>query len=685
MKYPFVKQAGVKDCAVASLAMIIRYYKGYISDEQLRDMLETNKDGTSAFNIIKVSEYIGFQSKAIRTNSIGDLKLPCIAYVTIDSKLKHFIVIYEINLKKETILIADPASNIKRMKIKDFMKISNNIYIIFYPIKKIPYLKKYSIFTFIINFFKTNKNSIIKISLISFFINLLLIILSFSFNIFVSSINYDYRLKYIFLIVFISLALFKIVTTHMRNLLTIYLNKKISYELTNEFYQKIIHFPYVYYCNRTTGEIVSRITDLELIKFFMSKIIIILFSNLPLVFISLVVMFNLNLNLTAYTLLFLCIYGIIVVLFRNSFKIKIRNYQLLREKNTSFLVESISAYECIKGLSIENEIIKKFKSLNYNFVDNSLKLSKTINLSNTLKDFINEIFNILIIFLGIIEIEKGVISIGNLITFTFLFSNFLTPIKDVLDSSSEFEESIGALKRALELDYKISNSGRIEKIEKTNIIVKNLNYSYNENQILKNINLKIKEGEKVILVGESGGGKSTLLKILKNYLKVKNGEVFIGDIDINNYNNKAFSDISYIAQNEFLFTDSMYENITLYRDVNPKKIVESSSICYADKIIKNDFGLNMMIEENGFNLSGGERQRIILARTILSNSKILLIDEGTNQLDISLERTVLKNIFNKFKEKTVIVISHRLDNMDLFDHFIRIEGGYIKEDVIYRK
>ena len=303
MKYPFVKQEGIKDCAVASLAMIIKYYKGYIANDQLYDMLKTNKDGTSALNIIKVAEYIGFQSKAIRTKDKEKIKLPCIAYVTIDSKVNHFVVIYEIDFQKKTILIADPAIGLKKMKMEEFDNISNNVYILFYKIKTIPYLKNYSIFDFFLNFLKNNRSLILKISLFSFFINILVIILSFAFNTFISSISYDYRLKYLFLIIFVSFALFKVINIYLRNLLTIYLNNKVSYELTNEFYKKIIHFPYIYYCNRTTGEIVSRITDLEQVKSFVSKIVVLLFSSIPLIIISLVAMFSLSINLTIYTLL----------------------------------------------------------------------------------------------------------------------------------------------------------------------------------------------------------------------------------------------------------------------------------------------------------------------------------------------------------------------------------------------
>ena len=190
MKYPFVKQEGVKDCAVASLAMIIKYYKGNISNDQLYDMLKTNKEGTSAFNIIKVAEYIGFQSKAIKTDNIYELKLPCIAYVTIDSKINHFVVIYDINVKNKTVLVADPATSLKRMTMEEFNKISNNIYLLFYKVKNIPYFKENSIFEFFSEFLKNNKSLIIKISFLSFFINILIVILSFSFNTLLTSIYY---------------------------------------------------------------------------------------------------------------------------------------------------------------------------------------------------------------------------------------------------------------------------------------------------------------------------------------------------------------------------------------------------------------------------------------------------------------------------------------------------------------
>ena len=154
-------------------------------------------------------------------------------------------------------------------------------------------------------------------------------------------------------------------------------------------------------------------------------------------------------------------------------------------------------------------------------------------------------------------------------------------------------------------------------------------------------------------------------------------KVFINDIDLNNYNiNILNNNILYLGQNEILFNDTLYNNL-VFDNSNSSKILDVSRMCYVDKIIDSNLGYNMLIEENGFNLSGGEKQRIMLARSLLKKFNILIIDEGLSQVDVNMERKILKNIFKYFKDKTIIVISHRLDNLDLFDNLVKIENGVI--------
>ena len=209
---------------------------------------------------------------------------------------------------------------------------------------------------------------------------------------------------------------------------------------------------------------------------------------------------------------------------------------------------------------------------------------------------------------------------------------------------------------------------------KGEIIFKNLSYTFNDTRnVLENINLKINKNSKVMVIGESGSGKSTLFKILKKYYTVPRDKVYIDNVDINDYQK---SNIVYVSQNEILFTDTISNNI------DSDNIIDISKICLIDEIVKNNqLGYNMLIEENGFNLSGGERQRIILARALANEFDILIIDEGLSQVDINMERKILKNLFENYNDKTIIFISHRLENMDLFNQVIKLKKGRISDDL----
>ena len=209
-----------------------------------------------------------------------------------------------------------------------------------------------------------------------------------------------------------------------------------------------------------------------------------------------------------------------------------------------------------------------------------------------------------------------------------------------------------------------------------------MDFSFNgKDQILKSIKIEFKAKEKILLLGNSGSGKSTLLKILYKYYDVSRGMVLVNGIDINDFSiSDIRDDIIYVSQNETLYTGSIKDNILLNRDIDYKDFLDMCCYLEVDNIIKDNLlGYDFLLEENGANISGGERQRIILARALFKKGNVILIDEGLSQMDIDLERRVLKRIFSIFKDKMIIVVSHRFNNMDLYDKLFKLKDGMVDD------
>lgn len=674
-KYPFTKQEGLKDCAAACMQMIIKYYNGYISINDLNEMLETTKEGVSAFKIIEVSNKIGFKATGIRLNLLELIKsvtLPVIAHVVINN-YNHYIVIYKIDSFKKSVIIADPQSKIKTISFKEFESIWTNVIINLYPVKPIEH-RNYEKHLNYKNIILKNKKVIFQLCYISFIYMILSIVASFYMKYVFDNFLSNFYLIFTIFILFIIINLYKIFANLIRTKILINLNKNIDIDLSLDIFSKILSLPYGYYRNKTTGEIITRYTELSKIRETISKVLLTLFLDLPLCITSLIIMYFLNSKLTMISLIAVLLYTIIVIVYNRILNDTILEAQIKKAEMNTVLIESINGFETIKGLNLYDYINLKFENKYIKYLKNVIKIDSILNIKENLKEIVNQIIEMIIIFTGVIYVRSETITIGTLMTYNSILAFFLAPIRNLLSLDNSIIESKRIVKRVNEMLKKEENVKKIN-IVYGDILIKSLSFRQNQKIILNKINLHISKGEKVIITGKSGSGKSTLLKILMNYYNDYQGEIKINGINIKSINLKNV----YISQNETLFTDTIYNNIVLgNNDSNFSEIVK---MCYVDEIINSNLGYNQIIEENGFNISGGQKQRIILARSIINEFDLLLIDEGLNQIDVELERKILKNLFNKFHDKTIIIVSHRLENMDLYDKLIKLENGKIKECV----
>lgn len=672
-KRNLVIQEDYKDCGPACLAMIIKHYKGNVNINHLKDLCKTNKNGTNAYNLVEASKKCGFNAYGIKCKVDEfnkNMILPCIAHVVIDNSYAHYVVIYKVDNK---IHVKDPIGKIKKYSFDEFDKIYSNVLIVLYPKYNILYEKDISIYSFIKEVIKISKSQLIFLILLSFIITIFSIMTTFYFQYMIDNIIADSKKLILIFIIFSIIYLLKLISNYIRNKLLIIIDQKIDLYLTCDTFKRVIHLPYPYFHGHTTGEIVSKITDLKVVKDVISNVAVSLFIDLPLTIVALIILYFISPKLTLIAIVMFILYILLILLFKKPYEENIFELKNTNSLTTSYMVEGISNFETIKGNNMEDKVNFKMEQNYVNLSNKMVNFERLYNIQTFIKDLINDGGFLIIILIGSILTMNNQLSVGKLISYNTLLTYFLTPILKVIDLDSNLKEAKNVIKRVLNLTCENKNNGILDKKIDGDIEINNLSFSYDE-EVLKNINLNIKKGNKVLILGNSGGGKSTLLKILKHYYEVKRGQVIIGGIDINDYKN---NDIIYISQNEKLFTDTIYNNIG-----NSDRFNEISKICLLEEIVKNfKLGYNTLIEEDGFNISGGQKQRIILARAINNDFNILLIDEGLSQIDVNNERKILKNLFNYYKDKTIIVVSHRLDNMDLYDQVIEISKEVVKNEL----
>lgn len=693
MKYPFVQQEGAKDCGVCSLLMILKFYGGSVSKEYLRELSKTTKKGVNASNLKKAAEQCGLEMIGVKGN-VTDLTLsdlPCIAHVVIDSSYSHFLVIYQKNDRSQQLLIADPATGIKRISYSEFEKISSKVFLLCTPKRKLDIIEnEKKLKRKILEFILQNKKVIIIVCLFSIMLTSLNILTSFQLELLLDYfIPYSAHLNLQYLIIFFTLVIVgKVILEYYRNLLFNYLDHTLSKEMITDIYHHILSLPHLYYKNRTTGEIISRIQDIETVKATFSKIAIYFLIDMLLVVLSLSVLLILNLRLTIIVLIIFILSFSCIQFFKKILAEYIKKGKEYASEVNSYLTETILGIETAKELHIEERIISIFNQHYDHYNKVSYKYNTFYNYQLLFKNIIEEYGTFLVLIVGSVFVQQEFISLGTLLTYQTIMGYFLSPIQNMSELIIEYRQMKVALERLDELYDVIPEDlekGLIKEIESIDQInLENIHYTYNgKEEVLKNINLTLKKGERVLIYGLSGSGKSTLARLLTGILSFDQGKIKINGIELTNYSLDCLrNSICYVSQSEQLFTASIYTNICLTDneeiETSSSRFLKVCQLCKVDEIVaKSPLSYQLPLEENGFNISGGERQRIILARALLKNAKCYILDESMNEIDIHREREILKALFQEYPNKIFIMISHRYHNSDLFSQKYQLINGEI--------
>ena len=671
-----VIQKDLKDCGVSCMKWIFNFYDGDISIEKLREDTFTNNTGTTFYHIIEAFKKWDFDAQGILVDNLENnyIKFPLIAHLKLINGMEHFVVVK--NVIKNTIYLMDPSVGNKKMNVSEFNKLFTGHIVLMHPRKEIIKMDKnltiYNLFSIIL---KKEKFLILNIIICSILWTILTVLCSYYLKIGSNLINKDINLLKYSVIVFLALTILKIFILFIREYYENHLNNLVDVYIYPNFIKHIFFLPLKNINSRTSGEIFTRIEELSNIKSMFSDIFVSCFLDSIMIFISIIVLFFINKDLSIILFAFIIIY-ILFSIFSSKilYKKVLENINFQTELN-SVLLESIEMFNSIKYLNITDNTLKKIEFILSKYLYSNFKFNNLLNIVIAIKDYIIEIAIFLINSYGLFKVLDKEIDIIDLFNFNILLNYCVDPVKNItflLPKYNYIKAIFSKISEFINIDEEIFNSN--DDCLFGNIIFKNVSYSYNNyNYILKDFNLKIKNKSHVLLNGPSGSGKSTICKILYKEYEFQNGEVYIDnknikDIDLYTIRNN----ILYVSQKEKLIFGTIKENIIMDRKINNELFNKVCEICELEKIVsKKEMRYDALLEPTLSNLSGGEKQRIILARGLLKNCNIIILDEALSEVDKYLEDKIIKNVREFYKDKTIIYISHK-NNLNNFEYVINL-------------
>ena len=691
-RYAYVAQMDMRDCGVAALASIAKHYGSDFSLAHLRELAKTTKEGTTALGITEAAKKMGFETKAIKANmelfDMTDIPYPFIVHVNKERKLQHFYVVYK--AKKDYLIIGDPDPSVKvtKMSKERFKQEWTGVAIFLAPAPSYkPHKdKKNGLLSFLPLIIK-QKTLITYIVLASLLVTLVNIVGSYYLQgiLDVYIPNMKSTLGIISLGLVITYILQQLMAFSQSYLLRV-LSQRLTIDVILSYIRHIFTLPMSFFATRRTGEITSRFTDANSIIDALASTILSLFLDVSIVFIVGSVLVLQNIQLFLLTLVALPIYTVIIFAFLKPFEKMNHDVMQSNAMVSSAIIEDINGIETIKSLTSEELRYQKIDSEFVDYLDKSFKLSIYENVQTSLKHGAQLILNVAILWFGASLVMDSKISIGQLITYNTLLSYFTNPIENIINLQTKLQSAKVANKRLNEV-YLVASEfeGTTSMTSKLsgNITFHDVSYRYGfGTYTLSDLNLTIKQGEKVSLVGISGSGKTTLAKMIVNFYEPNQGNIRLGNMDLKMIDKKQLRQyINYLPQQSYIFSGSILDNLTLGAspDITQEDILMACQIAEIRADIE-AMPLGYQTElSDGAGLSGGQKQRLALARALLTQAPILILDEATSGLDVLTEKKVINNLM-QLTDKTIIFVAHRLSIAKQVDRVIVLDKGKLIEE-----
>ena len=472
-----------------------------------------------------------------------------------------------------------------------------------------------------------------------------------------------------------------------RDYLLTVLSQRLSIDVILAYIRHIFELPMSFFATRRTGEIISRFTDANSIIDALASTILSLFLDVSILILVGSVLLAQNPNLFLLSLISIPIYIFIIFSFMKPFEKMNHDVMQSNSMVSSAIIEDINGIETIKSLTSEENRYQNIDSEFVDYLEKSFKLTKYSILQTNLKQGTKLVLNIFILWFGAQLVMSSKISIGQLITFNTLLSYFTTPMENIINLQTKLQSAKVANNRLnevylVESEFQVQENPVHSHFLMGDIEFDDLSYKYGFGRdTLTDINLTIKEGDKVSLVGVSGSGKTTLAKMIVNFFEPYKGQITINHQDIKNIDKKILRrHINYLPQQAYIFNGSILENLTLGGNsmISQEDILKACELAEIRQDIERmPMGYQTQLSD-GAGLSGGQKQRIALARALLTKSPVLILDEATSALDVLTEKKVIDNLMS-LTDKTILFVAHRLSIAERTNRVIVLDQGKIIE------
>jgi len=488
----------------------------------------------------------------------------------------------------------------------------------------------------------------------------------------------------------LGLNLFQLWMTALRSYLFTHTTSKIDVVLSSQLFRHITSLPLSYFDRWQVGDVVSRLGELEKIRSFLTGVGLTIVLDVVFAVVYIVVMFIYSGYLSIIVLIALPIYLVLQLIVTPIFKRLLNQLFLIGAENQSFLIEAVTGVETVKSVSVENQFVQRYEQILARLVKTAFATANLANVANGIATFVQQLFTLLVLWVGAYLVIDQKMSVGELIAFQMMSSQVISPILRLVNMWQTFQQtrvSIERLGDVMNADVEPAfnpNRTSLPSV-KGEIVFERVSFKYRDEgaEVLRAVSFHIQSGMRIGVVGRSGSGKSTVTKLMQRLYVPGWGRVLIDGVDLAQVEPSWLRrQIGVVLQESFLFNGTIAYNIGIADPGMPReRIEEVARIAGVDKFLGDlSDGLDSPVGERGGRLSGGQRQRVAIARAILTDPRVLIFDEATSALDVESELSIMDNLDAIAAGRTMILIAHRLSTVRHCDKILVLDKGQVVEE-----